>query len=79
MILSYLQGPNTNLQIKDEINNSTEFKSYAELVGTTLTSSFQQVQSLLEEKGIDINIEYASGSTMLWENFIQFSSAEQRV
>lgn len=75
----YLQGPNVNLQIKDEINNSTEFKSYAELVGTTLTSSFQQVQSLLEEKGIDINIEYASGSTMLWENFIQFSSAEQRV
>jgi hypothetical protein len=75
----FLQGPNTNLQIKDEINNSTEFKSYAELVGTTLTSSFQQVQSLLEEKGIDINIEYASGSTMLWENFIQFSSAEQRV
>jgi hypothetical protein len=75
----FLQGPNTNLQIQDEINNSTEFKSYAELVGTTLTSSFQQVQSLLEEKGIDINIEYASGSTMLWENFIQFSSAEQRV
>jgi hypothetical protein len=77
--ITYLQGPNVNLQIKDEINNSTEFKSYAELVGTTLTSSFQQVQSLLEEKGIDINIEYASGSTMLWENFIQFSSAEQRV
>jgi hypothetical protein len=75
----YLQGPNTNLQIKDEINNSTDFKSYTDLVGTTLTSSFQQVQSLLEEKGIDINIEYASGSTMLWENFIQFSSAEQRV
>jgi hypothetical protein len=77
--ITYLQGPNVNLQIKDEINNSTEFKSYADLVGTTLTSSFQQVQSLLEEKGIDINIEYASGSTMLWENFIQFSSAEQRV
>jgi len=77
--ITYLQGPNVNLQIKDEINNSTEFKSYTDLVGTTLTSSFQQVQSLLEEKGIDINIEYASGSTMLWENFIQFSSAEQRV
>jgi len=77
--ITYLQGPNTNLQIQDEISNSTEFKSYAELIGTTLTSSFQQVQSLLEEKGIDINIEYASGSTMLWENFIQFSSAEQRV
>jgi|694.fasta_scaffold24448_3 hypothetical protein len=75
----FIQGPNTNLQIQDEISNSTSFKSYADLVGTTLTSSFQQVQSLLEEKGIDINIEYASGSTMLWENFIQFSSGEQRV
>jgi hypothetical protein len=75
----FIQGPNTNLQIQDKISNSTSFKSYAELVGTTLTSSFQQVQSLLDEKGIDINIEYASGSTMLWENFIQFSSAEQRV
>jgi hypothetical protein len=75
----FIQGPNTNLQIQDKISNSTSFKSYADLVGTTLTSSFQQVQSLLEEKGIDINIEYGSGSVMLWENFIQFSSGEQRV
>jgi hypothetical protein len=70
----FLKGPNTNLQMKSEINNSTSAQSYEELVTTSLTSSFQQVSSLLDEKGIEISINYSD-----YTNFVHFSSAEQTI
>ena len=70
----FLKGPNTNLQIKSEINNSTNLGSLNDILTTTLTSSFQQVSSLLNENGISINVDYTD-----YSNFIQFSSAEQRL
>ena len=70
----FLRGPNTNLQIKSEINNSTSFGSLDEITSTDLTSSFQQVSSLLNENGININVDYTD-----YNNFIHFSSAEQRL
>ena len=70
----FLKGPNTNLQIKSEVNNSTKLGSIDDILATTLTSSFQQVSSLLNENGISINIDYTD-----YSNYIQFSSAEQRL
>ena len=70
----FLKGPNTNIQIKGEINNSTELKSYEELISTNLTSSFQQVKGLLKDKNINVSIDYTD-----YSNFINFSSAEQRL
>jgi len=70
----YLKGPNTNIQIKNEINNSTDLKSYEELISSNLTSSYQQVNNLLNQKDISINIDYTN-----YSNFIYFSSAEQRL
>ena len=70
----YLKGPNTNIQIKSEINNSTDLKSYEELTSSNLTSSYQQVNNLLNQQGIKININYTD-----YSNFIYFSSAEQRL
>jgi len=70
----FLKGPNTNLQIQSEINNSTDLNSVDDILATNLTSSFQQVNSLLDEKGISINIDYTD-----FNNFIQYSSAEQRL
>jgi hypothetical protein len=72
--IPYLKGPNINIQIKDEVNNSTEAKSYEELISTTLTSSFQQVSSLLQDNNIKISIDYTD-----YSNFVHFSSAEQRL
>jgi hypothetical protein len=69
-----LNGPNFNLSIKDQINNSTVSLSYLDLVNTSLTSSQLQLNSLLEEKEIDINIDYS-----VFSNFIHFSSAEIRL
>ena len=69
-----LSGPNFNLDLKDKINNSTVSLDYTTLTSTALTSSQNQLKSLLEEKGLDINIDYPD-----FNNFIHFSSAQSRL
>jgi len=69
-----LKGPNFNLELKDRINNSTPNLSYSDLINTTLTSSQNQLNSLLEEKEFDINIDYTNFS-----DFIHFSSVKTRI
>jgi hypothetical protein len=69
-----IQGPNFNIQLKDQINNSTQELSYSDLSFTSLQSSFNQINSLLEEKEIDINIDYTN-----FDDFIHFSSAKTRL
>jgi hypothetical protein len=69
-----LSGPNFNLDLKDRVNNSTLELSYIDLITTSLTSSQNQLNSLLEEKEIDINVDYTD-----FLNFIHFSSAQARL
>jgi hypothetical protein len=69
-----LSSPNFNLNIKDQINNSTISLDYTTLTSTSLTSSRNQLHSLLEEKGIDINIDFTN-----FNDFIHFSSVEARL
>ena len=66
--------PNFNLNLKDQVNNSTLELSYTNLLLTSVTSSANQLNSLLEEKEIDINVDYTNFS-----NFIHFSSAQTRL
>jgi hypothetical protein len=69
-----LSGPNFNLNLKDQINNSTVSLDYTTLTSTALTSSQNQLKSLLEEKGLDINVDYTN-----FNDFIHFSSAQTRL
>jgi hypothetical protein len=69
-----INGPNFNLELKDKVNNSTLNQSYQDLTTTTLTSSFNQLSSLLEEKEIDINIDYTN-----FAEFTHFSSVKTRL
>ena len=69
-----LKGPNVNLNINDQINNSTDYLSQSNLK-TSVTSSYQyQLNSYLAGRGLNINIDYNDFS-----NFIFFSSAQRRV
>ena len=68
------KGPNFNLAIKDQINNSTLSYDYTLLTTTALSSSYNQLSSLLEEKEIDINIDYTDFS-----QFTHFSSIQTRL
>ena len=73
-----LKGPNLNIAVKDQINNSTNFLNYNSLTSNTSslgTGSLQyQINSLLAEKGIEINIDYSD-----YSQFVFFSSAQTRL
>jgi hypothetical protein len=69
----YLRGPNLNLQIQQEVNNSTEFKSLDTLI-TSSTTLADQLNSLLIEKRAELNTDFSD-----YSNFVFFSSAQQRL
>ena len=69
-----LQSPNFNLEIKDQVNNSTLNLSRSDIVKTSLSSSTNQINSLLDKKEISVNIDYSDFS-----NFIHLSSAKTRL
>ena len=74
----YLKGPNFNLNIKDQINNSTDYVDYSTLTtssyGTGSSNLHYQINSILAERGIEINVDYSE-----YSNFIYFSSALTRL
>ena len=70
-----LKGPNFNLSVKDQVNNSTGFETYSSLITSSLLStSYSQLNNLVSSSGIEINIDYTDFS-----NFIHFSSAVTRI
>jgi hypothetical protein len=70
-----LQGPNLNIPILDQINNSTGFETYNTLLTSSLLStSYSQLNNLISSSGIEINIDYTNFS-----NFVHFSSAVTRI
>jgi surface protein len=73
-----LKGPNTNIGLKDQINNSTEFTNFTNLnqtVSSQGSGSLQyQLNSVLNQTGIEINVDYTD-----YSNFIHFSSALTRL
>jgi len=69
-----IKGPNFKVSVTDRINQTTPYYNYANLFATTVTSSFQQLRSIMAEKGIQINTDYNN-----FENFIHFSSATERL
>ncbi len=69
-----LRGPNYSVDLLEKINQTTPVYNYATLFQTSVSASFQQIRSLMEEKGLDINIDYTDFS-----NFVHFSSAVERI
>ena len=74
-----LKGPNFSLNSE---NNSIGYKVFDDLIASGSTTSNDLINKYLESTGIDtskLNITFASGSNYLFENFVNFSSAEERV
>ena len=69
-----LKGPNYSIQVTQQTGESSQEFSYDTLLSSDVTSSFQQLQSLLDRKEIDISVDYTDFS-----NFIYFSSAQVRL
>ncbi len=69
-----LKGPNVNLPVKGQVNNSTEEIDFTSLIETSVTSSLQQINSFYEDPSVKINVDYNE-----YSNFINFSSAKKRI
>ena len=77
-----LRGPNFNVEVDFVKGQSTNYESLDDVILSGSTSSTQLVSQYLSSSLIkteDLNIEYVSGSTYLWDNFVHFSSAKERV
>lgn len=76
--LNYIGGPNFNLEIQDQINNSTPYYNQNALQQSLFLlgsgSLLYQINSILAEKGIEINTDYSD-----YSQFIHFSSAQTRL
>ncbi len=69
-----LQGPNYNIPIKNEINNSSQNLSYSDIINGAPSSSTNQIDSLLSQSAINISVDYTN-----FNDFIHFSSAQTRL
>jgi len=69
-----LKSPNFDLPVKNRTNNSTNYINYEQLLTTDNITSYNQILSYLEDKSINISIDYTE-----FENFVHFSSAESRI
>lgn len=69
-----LRGPNYKVTTTDKVSQTTPYYTYSSLFTTSLTSSYQQLRSMMAEKGITINVDYTD-----LNNFIHFSSATERL
>jgi hypothetical protein len=69
-----LRGPNFNLKAVGETSVATNLENLTTLKQTNLTGSRAQIDSILNEKGVVLNIDYTD-----FNNFVHFSSAETRL
>ena len=73
-----LQGPNFKL----EVDNGIGYQVYDDLLADGATTSTSLIQQYVSKTGIDtenLNIQYASGSTYTFDNFVHFGSSEERI
>ena len=70
-----LRGPNFAIETPNKNNVGTSYQTYnTALNNLNISSSYQQLLSLITSQSIDINTDYS-----LFSNFTFFSSAKQRV
>ena len=69
-----LRGPNYNLNIGKEVNNSTDYQNLSSILAGTTTTLLDQLSSVLVERRAELNTDYTD-----YSNFVFFSSAAQRL
>ena len=72
--LPTLKPANFNIELADESIVPTGYLNYNELFSYPVSNTNNQVYSLVNEKGIDVSVDYSDFS-----NFIHFSSAQERL
>lgn len=70
----FLRTPNFDIEVEEDSVVPTGYFNYDELFSYPINNSNSQIFSTVNEKGIDISIDYSD-----FNNFIQFSSAQERL
>ncbi len=69
-----LRGANFNVEVEDQSTEPSEYFNYNELFSFPTTNTYREINTLFNEKGAEIGVDYSSFS-----DFINFSSAEERL
>jgi hypothetical protein len=70
--------PNFNVSVSDDIG----YQILDELIASGSSTSTDLVSTFVSSSGFsleNLNIEYESGSEIKWDNFVKYSSAEERI
>ena len=73
-----LKGANFSL----EVDNGIGYQVYDELIASGSTTSTSLLQTYISKTGIDtekLNIQYTSGSTYTFDEYVHFGSSEERI
>jgi len=73
-VVPTLGSPNFNVEIDVETTEPSGYYNYNELFSFPTNNSYRELNSLFNEKGAELSIDYTD-----FTNFINFSSAEERV
>ena len=69
-----LRSANFNIEIADESVIPTQYYNYDELFSYPVTNANSEIYSTVNEKGIDISVDYTT-----FTDFVHFSSAQERL
>lgn len=70
----YLKGPNFEAGLLEDSFDTVSQQSYEDLLGTDVTNTFYELRSQSERQGMKLSVDFTD-----FENFIHFSSAEERL
>jgi hypothetical protein len=69
-----LRSPNFNIDVQDNNVVPSKYFNYDELLGYQVGNTNSQIFSIINEKGIDVSVDYSD-----YSNFVHFSSAQERL
>ena len=73
---NYIKGPNYTLNVNEFTNNSTELQSQSDLLKTDSSGSLDNLQNILNRKGVTLTPNYSYDT---FNEFVNFSSAKTRI
>jgi hypothetical protein len=78
-----IKGPNFSIDVDFVVGKSTGYESLDDLIlSASVSSSSNLIGQYLSSSLVntdDLNIQYATDSEYIWDNFVHFSSAKERV
>jgi hypothetical protein len=73
-VIPTLRGANFNVEIEEQATEPSKYFNYTELFSFPTNNTYRELNSLYNEKGAELGIDYSD-----FNNFINFSSAEERL